>query len=470
MNSQFILEFDYGHGTEAHAITKEKSKAYADIDRPIHYLGSKLRLMNQIREVVNQVDASQGPICDLFAGSGTVSKALSSHRDVVAVDIQEYSRVVCSALLKPAEVNSRAVEKLLQGLNNSQQAQLLTWAVDPLITYEAHCQGAAASGNAEPLCDLIEHGSLINKENNICNAAQPALCSALAEVHSRLGAAGFHSTPDALVTRYFGGSYFSFLQASQLDIILRETANLPCEQRDTFLAAILSTASEIVNTVGKQFAQPLRPRSSNGTPKPSLAQLTARDRSLIVFDVYQTWLMRYLSNPKSHRQHTIIREDYQKALKDFQGNISVVYADPPYTRDHYSRFYHVLETLCLRDNPEVSAVKIKGKEYASRGIYRKDRYQSPFCIKSQAPAAFTRLFSEVRRREVPLILSYSPYKKDTTGRPRMMTIQEIETLARKHYKRVETLSAGKIAHNKLNNAEKNSIVLYDAEVLIVCEP
>ena len=70
-----------------------------------------------------------------------------------------------------------------------------------------------------------------------------------------------------------------------------------------------------------------------------------------------------------------------------------MYADPPYTRDHYSRYYHVLETMSLRDNPEVSMTMIRagGSPRVSRGVYRADRYQSPFCIKSQAAGAFEEL-------------------------------------------------------------------------------
>ncbi len=72
------------------------------ITRPIHYLGSKLRLVDSIIKVIDELDPSMGPVCDLFSGSGTVSGFLSITRDVTAIDIQEYSRVICSALLKPA--------------------------------------------------------------------------------------------------------------------------------------------------------------------------------------------------------------------------------------------------------------------------------------------------------------------------------------------------------------------------------
>ena len=70
--------------------------------RPIHYLGSKLRFVDFIRSTIDTVDSTGGYVCDLFAGSGTVSKYLSNTRPVISVDIQEYARVICSALLNPS--------------------------------------------------------------------------------------------------------------------------------------------------------------------------------------------------------------------------------------------------------------------------------------------------------------------------------------------------------------------------------
>src|SRR5688572_13023634 len=75
--------------------------------RPIHYLGSKLRLTESIRELIDRIDPTGGAICDLFAGSGTVSFALSHSRCIVSADIQEYSRVICTALLKPVMVSEK---------------------------------------------------------------------------------------------------------------------------------------------------------------------------------------------------------------------------------------------------------------------------------------------------------------------------------------------------------------------------
>lgn len=65
--------------------------------RPVHYLGSKLRVLDSIERAIDGVDTTGGPVCDLFSGSATVSRYLSRRRQVMSVDIQEYGPLMVSA-------------------------------------------------------------------------------------------------------------------------------------------------------------------------------------------------------------------------------------------------------------------------------------------------------------------------------------------------------------------------------------
>jgi len=147
----------------------------------------------------------------------------------------------------------------------------------------------------------------------------------------------------------------------------------------------------------------------------------------------------------------------------------MVYADPPYTRDHYSRFYHVLETLAVGDEPMVSTMKVNGVVKLSRGLYRAERHQSPFCIKSEVLPAFEALFGGTAHRGVPIAVSYSAYSSGTAARPqpRLVTIEQIAAVAGRYYRRVLVESAGRVAHSKFNHEAVNGEVNYDAETLIV---
>lgn len=420
--------------------------------RPIHYLGSKLRLTESIQRHVAELDSSSGAVCDLFAGSGTVALALSRERNVIAADIQEYSRVLCTALLQPAMVDDVIVQNLFADVSRTHAR--LEICLAPILDLE-RCALETAITRPTLLCELAEHGSLLTPKTK-----NDELSKALCETNSRIE----KQFVPLIATKYFGGIYFSYRQTLYVDCLLHAISQLPMEVRDTCLAAVLSTASTIVNSVGKQFAQPMRPRRKDGTIKTHLIQQMCRDRCIDTGSVFSSWLSRYRQLPHT-KDHRIIRGDFREVLRKLS-NVAVVYADPPYTRDHYSRFYHVLETLSLGDSPTVSTTSLTGKGNASRGIYRTHRHQSPFCIKSQAPAAFDELFRGCRACNVPVLVSYSPYIKN--GHPRLMTVDSVLEIAKRHYHHVDVKSAQPMTHSKLNKSELHLEASGNAEVFIIC--
>lgn len=154
-------------------------------------------------------------------------------------------------------------------------------------------------------------------------------------------------------------------------------------------------------------------------------------------------------------------------MNNLDNDVKIVYADPPYTRDHYSRFYHVLETLCLMDFPKISKTKKNGTERLSRGLYREDRTQSDFCIKSRAPRAFDELFRLVSEKNKILVLSYSPYDK-SKGTSKSCRDWLIKWISKKYFTYVEIRSVGKFSHSKLNKSELHLEAEKESEVLIIC--
>ena len=165
----------------------------------------------------------------------------------------------------------------------------------------------------------------------------------------------------------------------------------------------------------------------------------------------------------------VICDDYINVLKKLSpGEVEVIYADPPYTRYHYSRYYHILETLCLHDTPKISTTFPNGKGGLSRAIYRNDRHQSPFCIKSKAPKAFDELFKYAQKAQTSIVLSYSPFDEKSGATPRLMSIDEILAIARKYYTDVEVVSPGQFMHSRFNRQDNNYEINYEAERLIIC--
>jgi adenine-specific DNA-methyltransferase len=464
------LKLDFESASVATVPSESEFPSREATFRPIHYLGSKLRVIDEVVAAIDEVDPGKGAVLDLFAGSGTVARALSGGRRVFASDIQEYSRVISSALLAPDLPDPGLVEAFRTRLAEHRDFQCsVADAIAPAVEHEEAAIQAALRGDPEPICDLLDHGSFLALE---LEASTPGACSILKPLREclrRLKRLGLAGSADATAMRYFGGSYFSYAQAAELDVLSRVIDSFGPKRRDTLLAALLSTASDVVNTVGKQFAQPIRPRSKDGSPKHHLIAKITRDRAVAPSTVYLRWLGRYAALSSCDMGHAAIRADYVDALERLKGDVAVVYADPPYTRDHYSRFYHVLETLALRDNPSIAANPGAIQGELSRGLYREDRHQSPFCIKSQVHEAFSAMFAGATSAGASLILSYSPFDRDSNARPRLMSITGIIELAEQFYREVEVRTIDGVSHSKLNHTRLNYEIPPDAEVMFLCK-
>lgn len=428
--------------------------------RTLNYLGSKLRLLDFIEENVRKVTPDDAGVCDLFAGSGCVSYKLSRLFPVVACDIQHYSKVICDALLQPGTLTKETVKTFMSEIKDCKS--LLRDSFTPLIELE---EEAIRNENLELLTDIVEHGSL---EVYNLEKTESKIAPVQSQVYEKLRKAGLMGR-ESLISRYYGGVYFSYSQAVQIDVFMDAIRNHPnTTDKNVLLAALLSTTSDIACTVGKHFAQPIKARDSKGKIKKLVYNKAIKDKTVDVTALFEEWLDKYVSLPKGKYNNTILQGDYLECLKTLPDNIRTVYADPPYTRDHYSRFYHVLETMALDDMPEISTVKIHGSTHVSNGIYRKDRHQSPFCIRSKAPKAFEEMFKTISASGRNLLLSYSPYDETKESHPRVVTISQLMSWAGNYFNNVEVVSAGHFTHNKLNSTEHFLESSDEAEILIVC--
>jgi adenine-specific DNA-methyltransferase len=91
--------------------------------------------------------------------------------------------------------------------------------------------------------------------------------------------------------------------------------------------------------------------------------------------------------------------DYRDLLAagEYADKYDLIYADPPYSFVHYSRFYHATESLVLYD--------YQLPQY--KGRYRTDRHQSPFCQGLTVQPAFEEIFRFAALYKKPVLLSYS---------------------------------------------------------------
>lgn len=430
--------------------------------RTIHYLGSKLRSLEFIKKTIDELDPKKKGVCDLFAGSGVVSHYLSQDRSVISSDIQNYSTIINKALLKP--VKSNFVLNFIKKIKREKLIETELKKFNKIINFENQIYEGKYK-DLDKACYFLENCSLYNFIDEKNNKLSKDLKKVISETYNLIK----NNQKNFIITKFYGGLYFSFKQSIILDILLSQINVLNEKYREFFLACLLSTTSDLVNTVGKQFAQPLRPRDKNNKPKNNLINQIQKDRKIDVLLNFENWVVKYSNLKTTNLNHKIYNLDFRKTLEILDNNTKIIYADPPYTRDHYSRFYHVLETISLSDTPVISKTKIGGQLKNSRGMYREKRHQSDFCIRSKAPKAFEYLFNSVSKKNKILLLSYSPYDENKKSHPRVVTLENLKKLAKEYFNFVEVKSIGKFSHSKLNKTSLHLNVLDEAEILIVCK-
>ncbi|WEV78816.1 DNA adenine methylase [Janibacter cremeus] len=422
--------------------------------RPIQYMGNKFRFLDAIDAAVAEVAAPGTTACDLFAGTAVVTRRLAMSRPVLSADVQGYSAVLAQALTRPRVFAGRESSSILE---TARQWQMETERMTQDLLHLEDLALGDAHTNPATLADILEHGSLA-----VSGRGSHQLEDAKASARTALVERG------ATLTRYYGGVYFSYRQAVALDSLRHAIRIADGDERDaTAIAALLGVASDLVSTAGSHFAQPIRPRTAAGEFKRNWITPVMRFRKGQALPAFEAWLAKYASLSPTPFDCTAVQADYQSTLATLGSEVGVIYADPPYTRDHYSRFYHVLETIALDDDPGIT--QAQGSSQPSRGLYREKRHQSPFSIRTQVTMAFRELFANARRLDVPLVLSYSPMSAGTKARPetRLMSIDDLTSIASEYFADVRTTVVESSSHSRFNRADLNAEILGEAEVLIV---
>ena len=232
----------------------------------------------------------------------------------------------------------------------------------------------------------------------------------------------------------YSGTFFGIRQAIDADAIVSAIRRAESERkvsRDEALWEIIGLGRallKIANSTG-HFAQFLKPKKTNYR-----RYLALRRRSLWAEWISSVVDMSPMGDLVWRRKNKAFRGDALNLVPHLartKADVAVIYADPPYTNDQYSRFYHVLETLCLYDYPKVNGA----------GLYRPNRFTTPFSLKAQAPKALAKLIRACGRTGADFVLSYP-----TNGLVNQKGI-DIEAELRKHFKRVDVARSMQHKHS-----------------------
>ena len=424
-----------------------------------YYLGSKRRMADAVADAAASLAPGGGNALDLFSGMGSASIALARRYHVTAVDVQEYARTVCSALLGGFEPTEADTETFFERADEAKRT--LLEAYRPLIDLEERALEPNGIEEDEELARIIATGCLLPEWDGHRAAEIQAAADMVAGRRSLND-----SAPLDVIARYYGGTYFSYSQALEIDALLHAARRMPPSCRDSYMAAIVCAASQCGSTVGGQFAQPLKALTNDGRVKKSAVASARRARRKDVTEATAQSLSTIAELSDGLLRGSAVRSECNDYLGRTEDRVDLIYADPPYSRYHYSRYYHVLETIARGDAPHISSNPSTG--HISRGIYRDDRYQSPYSTRTGAAPAFRRLFCRVAEKTDNFLLSYSPYPEDRRSTPRMMTIESLTDLASEFFRQVDIIEVDGVKHSKLSKEEHLLAASDISEVLILC--
>lgn len=338
----------------------------------LKYMGSKREIIDFVKESVNALDVQSIWLCDLFSGTGVVGGSFKNQYKVHANDIQAYSSVLAHTYLGDF--------KRLKNLNRIDKIEKQTL----LFVKQFYSQHRDLNFKYESLQSLSDFAKIEKSQQD------------LIEKDFQIG---FH-----LFTKFYSGTYWSFDQCVWIDSI-RAVAEQYKGKPEYYV--ILSSLT---------FAMSYTSQSTGHYAQYRDAYKESSMLDIMVYRKKELWPLfekKYIelvnSLAESPNDYKVTNLDYVDCLRIIEEG-SIVYADPPYQSVHYSRFYHVLETLVKYDYPKV----------LYKGRYRDDRHQSPFCKKSTVDQAFKNLFEGVKFRKSHLVLSYSD-----TG---MISLENIKNL------------------------------------------
>lgn len=350
----------------------------------IKYMGSKSKIMTFVLNGINEVYDGR-PICDLFAGSGSLAGAIGQQASVFSNDIQAYSGIL-------ADTYNRTFKD--SGTPSAKELVSLAGAI-----VESRPRKVRAD-YSKPMT-LTEFNMLENEQQSLIDKK--------------------FSYYWHLFAKNYSGTWWSYEQCLWIDA-LREVAE-GFKERPIY-PAILSSLMFAMAYASQGTGHYAQYRDAK-TDSSFRDILTYRRRSISqYFQRKYDDVLGYVPDQPTQIVHKTTALDFKECLSNFEGG--TVYADPPYCFVHYSRFYHALETLVLYDFPKLQVQKGS----VVKGRYREERHQSPFCIKSKVRGAFKDLFEGVEKSQSSLVLSYS-----NTG---MISLDELLRIGR------ETMSARKI--------------------------
>lgn len=408
----------------------------------IRYMGSKRILAPSIAAAID-ADHPRSTVLDAFAGMCAIGTELSARHRVISNDAHAFAETVAKALFV-ARAKRPTRERAMQELQPLYQRNY-SLLVD--------CLGRRLAAEKRALTRAEPRGrwqELLEFTAGEISADIPREIRGLAAIETYRRNPG--RTPYALFSIYFASAYFGVRQAAEIDSLRYAIDHGPARHRDYYLYALILAASHCAAAPG-HFAQYLVPRDKRNT------LYIARIRRRSVLERFGA-AIQSLRLPEciDRLGNKAYRSDATKLLRrlarrrDGLGEL-VIYADPPYSKAQYSRYYHVLETLVLYDYPAATG----------KGRYRAGRFETDFSRKAQVEKAMDEFVGAAASTGAPLYLSYP--------RNGLLFVHggDLEEIMHLHYPKVSIAATAPLSHSTMGGAPGAAAVNVTEDVYYGCQ-
>lgn len=402
----------------------------------LNYQGSKKSLLDFIHTNTTNLLDDDSTILDIFSGTCCVGYSFKSNYRVYANDSEYYSYIISKALLSS---HYSHIHKVVSNLTSR-------YCQNVLLQRNIYTEQKIVEKH---LLDERDLEGLIELYNNL-----PTIWNRQIELTSN------HPCFE-LFTTYYSGSYFGLSQAIDIDSIRYAIEGyIDTDLYFAMLTSLFYAMKECVFSKDGHMAQPL---DSNKNPN---KLFTSRNKS--IFQIFVDKLSEFFSDTyvKSVHENKCFNMNFEDLLKlsEIKDNVSLIYADPPYTDMQYSRYYHLLNIVAQYDYPKPT----EANGAFTKGLYVDGRFQSDLSKKSTCLSRLNNLITFAHDYKKNLAISFA-YPKNTNVQKTDRYVTDIDSLVSACTNTFSTsnveVASLDYQHSNNRNSEQKKVVEY----LILCK-
>lgn len=319
--------------------------------RSASYMGSKASLAPYFVEILKDLLPNETVMVDLMCGSGAASGILSSFWKTIATDAQKFSRML--AVVQGGGMDASRARSISDKVLSRARvlfSELPKFLRNSIEIENRFLSSELSSEVLDEFSDWIINYPRINNPKCEPNNTFTELVTEGRNSESRL--------LPILFSSYYSNLFFGVRQAAEIDCLRVAIEDLTDEEEKNWaLGALVCSVSSRAYSYGGHFAQPKLDCSSRDKVKKLAPEMLVSWGQSVSHEFFVR--LTNLGNESSNVKFPImeIAGPWEEALSTVRSMIHsdpvCIYLDPPYTRDEYSRYYHVLETLVRYDFPEV---------------------------------------------------------------------------------------------------------------------